>query len=75
MEKNSREKNFAIRLSSKKDNLNFHSHLHVLMTDYSVVDRIINHLKLSFTAERPPPPQVSQQQLCMAAEARSEYFS
>jgi transposase len=28
------------------------------ITDYSVVDRIINHLKLTFVAERPPPPQV-----------------
>ena len=25
------------------------------LTQYSVVDRIIDHLKLSFTAERPPP--------------------
>lgn len=41
---------------------------------YSVVDRIISHLKLTLMAERPPPPQVSQQQLYMAAEARTEYF-
>ncbi len=26
------------------------------LTDVSVVDRIINHLKLTFVAERPPPP-------------------
>ncbi len=25
------------------------------VTDYAVVDRIINHLKLTFVAERPPP--------------------
>jgi hypothetical protein len=25
------------------------------ITDSSVVDRIINHLKLTFVAERPPP--------------------
>jgi len=46
----------------------------VFITDYSVVDRIINHLKLSFIAERPPPPQASQQQLLMVAEERGEYF-
>jgi len=44
------------------------------ITDYSVVDRIINHLKLCFIAEKPPPPQASQQQLLMAAEERGEYF-
>jgi len=26
------------------------------LTDYSVVDRIINHLKLTFVADKPPPP-------------------
>ena len=25
------------------------------LTDYSVVDRIINHLKLTFVADKPPP--------------------
>jgi hypothetical protein len=25
------------------------------LTDYAVVERIINHLKLTFEAERPPP--------------------
>jgi hypothetical protein len=29
------------------------------ITDYVVVDRIINHLKLTFMAERPPPHMVS----------------
>ncbi|MBN1273070.1 MAG: acid--CoA ligase [Candidatus Aminicenantes bacterium] len=28
------------------------------ITDYAVVDRIINHLKLTFVAERPPPPHM-----------------
>ncbi|MFQ6082539.1 MAG: acid--CoA ligase [Candidatus Aminicenantia bacterium] len=37
------------------------------ITDYSVVDRIINHLKVTFTAERPPPPHVFHQQLSIAA--------
>lgn len=45
------------------------------LTDFSVVDRIINHLKLTFVAERPPPPRVAYQELLMAAEADSEYFS
>jgi hypothetical protein len=39
------------------------------LTDFSVVDRIINHLTLTFVAERPPPPRVAYQELLMAAEA------
>ena len=42
--------------------------------DYSVVDKIIKHLKLGFKPERPPPPQVLQQELLMAAEERGDYF-
>ena len=38
------------------------------LTDYAVVDRIINHLKLTFMAERPPPPHMVYQELLMAAE-------
>lgn len=45
------------------------------LTDFSVVDRIINHLKLSFVAAKPPPPRIAYQELLMAAEAGSEYFS
>jgi hypothetical protein len=45
------------------------------LTDYSVVDRIINHLKLIFVADRPPPPYIAYQELLMAAEASAEYFS
>jgi hypothetical protein len=45
------------------------------LTDYSVVDRIINHLKLTFVAERPPPPQFAYQEILMAAETSAEYFS
>jgi hypothetical protein len=45
------------------------------LTDYSVVDRIINHLKLSFVADRPPPPHIASQEVLMAAEAGSEYLS
>ena len=45
------------------------------LTDFSVVDSIINHLKLSFVAAKPPPPWIAYQELLMAAEAGSEYFS
>jgi len=44
------------------------------LTDNAVVDRIINHLKLIFVAERPPPPQIVYQEVLMAAETGSEYF-
>jgi hypothetical protein len=33
------------------------------------VDRIINHLKLTFAAERPPPTHLAYQEVLMAAEA------
>jgi hypothetical protein len=45
------------------------------LTDYTVVDKIINHLKLSLVAKRPPPPHVAYQELLMAAEPSGEYFS
>jgi len=45
------------------------------LTDYAVVDRIIDHLKLTFVAERPPPPHIAYQEVLMAAEAPAEYFS
>jgi hypothetical protein len=45
------------------------------LTDYSVVDRIIGHLKLNFVAERPPPPHVAYQELLMAAKAGGDYDS
>lgn len=31
--------------------------------DYAVADRIIDHLKLTFVAERPPPPQIAYQEV------------
>jgi Putative transposase len=46
-----------------------------VLTDYAVVDRIINHLKLTFVAERPPPPQVAFQEYLMTVETGAEYFS
>jgi hypothetical protein len=45
------------------------------ITDYAAMDRIIDHLKLMFVAEKPPPPQTAYQEVLMAAEAGSEYFS
>jgi len=44
------------------------------ITDYAVVDRIINHLKLTFVASKPPPSQVAYQELLMAADTSAEYF-
>jgi len=44
-------------------------------TDFSVVDRIINHLKLSFVAAKPPRPRIASQELLVAAETSCEYFS
>ncbi|MGD2246365.1 MAG: hypothetical protein PVI11_07455 [Candidatus Aminicenantes bacterium] len=38
------------------------------ITDYAVVDRIINHLKLTFMAERPPPPRMAYQEFLMDSE-------
>ncbi|MGB2906001.1 MAG: transposase [Candidatus Aminicenantaceae bacterium] len=40
--------------------------------DHKVIDKIIIHLKLTFMAERPPPPQAVQQEL--AAEDFADYF-
>jgi hypothetical protein len=40
----------------------------------SSVDRIIDHLKLTFVAEKPPPSHVFQQVALMAAKEQAEYF-
>jgi len=45
------------------------------ITDYAVVDRIINQLNLTFVAERPPPPHVASQQFFSDSEAYADYFS
>jgi hypothetical protein len=44
------------------------------LTDHVLVDWIIDHLKLSFTAERPPPESVLQD-LTMVADPPVDYFS
>ena len=44
------------------------------LTDHAVVDRIIDHLKLTFIVER-PPPQMTFQELLLAAEASTAYSS
>jgi len=45
------------------------------LTNYAVVDRIIDHLKLTFVAERPPPTHLAYQEVLMAVEASTEYSS
>jgi hypothetical protein len=43
------------------------------LTDYAVVGKIIDHLKLTFVADRPPPPHAAYQEVLMVAEAGSGY--
>jgi len=43
-------------------------------SEHRIMDRIIDHLKLMFVAEK-PPPRVFEQVALMAAEERAEYFS
>jgi len=50
-------------------------HIIAFITDYAVVDRIIAHLKLTFVAERPPPPHLVSQEFLMDSEASTDYFS
>jgi hypothetical protein len=45
------------------------------LADYAVVDRIIDHLKLTFVADKPPPACRAYQEVLMAAETGAEYFS
>jgi len=45
------------------------------LTDYAVVDEVINHLRLTFVAERPPPPALAYQEHLMAAEAPVDCYS
>jgi len=39
------------------------------LTEYAVVDRVIDHLKLTFVADRPPPPQVACQEIFLFLSA------
>jgi len=48
---------------------------HRLITDFAVVDKIIDHFKLSFIAERPPPSHIAYQEVLIAVEASTEYSS
>lgn len=43
------------------------------LTDYAAMDRIINHLKLTFVADKPSPPHILSQELLMVAEMSAEY--
>ena len=45
------------------------------LTDYAVVDKIIDHLKLTFVADKPPPAHLAYQEVLMAAKTSAEYFS
>ncbi|HEX9901871.1 MAG TPA: acid--CoA ligase [Acidobacteriota bacterium] len=40
-----------------------------------MVDRIIDHLKLTFVAAKPPPSKAAFQEYLVAAETSVEYFS
>jgi hypothetical protein len=45
------------------------------LTDYAVVDGIIDHINLTFVADKPPPPRIAYQEVLIAAEAPAEYLS
>ncbi|TLN21077.1 transposase [bacterium] len=45
------------------------------LTDYAVVDRIIDHLNLTFVAERPPPAHSAYPEVLMVADTPAEYLS
>ncbi len=45
------------------------------ITDYPVVDRILNHLKLIFVASKLPPPRFAYQGVLLAVEISAEYIS
>lgn len=44
------------------------------LTNFSVVDRIVNHLKLVVAASKLSPPRVAYQELQVAAEASTEFL-
>jgi len=44
------------------------------ITEHALLDRIIDHLKLKFAADKPPPSHVFEQVALAAAEDSGEYF-
>jgi hypothetical protein len=44
------------------------------ITEYTVVDRIIDHPKLTFVAEKPPPSHVFERVALTATEENADYF-
>jgi len=42
------------------------------ITEFGAMDRIIDHLKLRFVADKPPPSHVFEQVALMAAEESGE---
>jgi hypothetical protein len=44
------------------------------ITDYQAVDRIIDHHKLTFIVEKPPPSRVFSEVALIAAEGSEEYL-
>ena len=44
------------------------------LTEYAVVDRIIDHLKLTFVAKKPPPCHVFERVALATAERGGGYF-
>jgi len=44
------------------------------LTEHAVVDRIIDHLKLTFAAAKSPLPQAACQEYHWAADPPAEYF-
>jgi hypothetical protein len=45
------------------------------ITEYAVVDRIVDHLKLTFAAAKPPPSQAAFREILLAADPPVDYFS
>jgi len=43
--------------------------------EFFLVDKIIDQLKPTFDADKPPPSNVALQEYLMAAETGAEYFS
>jgi hypothetical protein len=44
------------------------------ITEYAVVDRIMEHLKLTFAAAKPPPSNVFSEVALMEAEESGDHF-